>query len=61
MRCAMAAGAGLLALAQTGFGEIDVALNPAKDVVVDDLLITKLENGFALDLEQLIRQLLVFR
>ena len=36
---------------QTGFGEIDVSLDPAQDFIVDDVFVAKLQNHVAFQLE----------
>ncbi len=47
--------------AEPRFGEIDVALNAAQNLIVDHPLVAELEQGRPLDLESLASQLLVVR
>ena len=41
----------LLLLAQARFGQINVALNSAEDIVIDHLLVAQLKDGLAFHLE----------
>src|SRR5438034_8588335 len=45
---------GGLWMTQAGFGQIDVALDAAQDLVIDNPLVAKLKNGFAFDLESFV-------
>ena len=46
-------------LAKAGFGQINVALDVTQHFVIDDPLVAQLQNGLALDLQGLLRKLLV--